>query len=409
MPRILSLSGLAFYLLFFTNGAVAQQHYVLQHFRIPGHEVPFDVVAVQVDGRRAVVRGKYCGHFPESVYACLAVISMPPGDTLFSQISPIAYIGGIRTDSIVDAAFSSDLSAVVFTVRDSSARQHPVIALGCGESWTSYWMPGTTVLSSVEHSPVFFDADRRLRTVSPKNLLGFQYVFERMRLDNTWKNWTVPVIVDSFQSHSYAGSLNTLVRLHIEVRNAVTNMVVPLALALTESSHSPCKIEYTATPDGVITMLSPSHTKHQIVIDAPGYLPATQIISIREIDSSTTARITVKLIEEHRPLLSLFFERGTSDLTNAHRDSLYLLAFRFNNRDISFVVEGYSDIVGKRKFNEALSDARARAVYESLLPLVKGQVSWQGKGVEMGVRSMIGLEFPASRRVDIFAVPNPFK
>ena len=145
-------------------------------------------------------------------------------------------------------------------------------------------------------------------------------------------------------------------------------------------------------------------TRYAIRTRAAHYLVHEQIIGVRTLDSVTPLTLTIRLFDSRKPLASVFFERGSSEVSVRQRAVLDSLIATFEVRNISFDVVGYTDEIGTRPINQTLSAKRASAITTELIRLGVGEnrVSASGRGIEMLGMSTGLSENPQSRRVDIF-------
>jgi outer membrane protein OmpA-like peptidoglycan-associated protein len=99
----------------------------------------------------------------------------------------------------------------------------------------------------------------------------------------------------------------------------------------------------------------------------------------------------------------MYFERGSSELELGDSAWMTRIAELIRNRTIDVIVLGYTDRVGSRETNNALSRQRAAAVARVLASagVEQSAISIDGRGVESTSQSQ-STEQPTSRRVDVF-------
>jgi outer membrane protein OmpA-like peptidoglycan-associated protein len=157
------------------------------------------------------------------------------------------------------------------------------------------------------------------------------------------------------------------------------------------------------TAQGTFTTIVPSQTHAHINAEAPQYVPSTSDLRIRSIDSASTTTLTFVLFPEDRPIASMYFERGSAELELADSAWMTRIAEQIRNRTIDVIVLGYTDRVGSRETNNALSRQRAAAVARVLASagVEQSAITIDGRGVESTSQSH-STEQPTSRRVDVF-------
>ncbi len=158
----------------------------------------------------------------------------------------------------------------------------------------------------------------------------------------------------------------------------------------------------TATGRSVIVI--PEGHSQVLETYADGYTTHRQTISVRDLDSTVPLRTTVRLFRMDRPLVSVYFERGSSELSPAAIDTILAFAARYQAERMRFFVDGYADRVGLDNVNRILSGERADRVAEQLrrIGIAPERIIRAGRGVEQVPNTTVD-EHPESRRVDIYA------
>ena len=147
----------------------------------------------------------------------------------------------------------------------------------------------------------------------------------------------------------------------------------------------------------------PSQRLVHIEATGPGYISSTSDLRTRSLDSASTTTLTFALFPEDRPIASMYFERGSAELELADSAWMTRIAEQIRNRTIDVIVLGYTDRVGSRETNNALSRQRAAAVARVLASagVQQSAITIDGRGVESKSQSQ-STEQPTSRRVDVF-------
>jgi len=158
------------------------------------------------------------------------------------------------------------------------------------------------------------------------------------------------------------------------------------------------------TATGRTVIVIPEGHSQVLKTYADGYTVHRQTISVRDLDSTVPLRTTVRLFRIDRPLVSVYFERGSSALSSAALDTIAAFAARYQAVRMRFFVDGYTDRVGLDDVNRVLSGARADRVAEELrrVGIEAQRIIRSGRGVEP-VPHTDAEEHPESRRVDIYA------
>ena len=131
--------------------------------------------------------------------------------------------------------------------------------------------------------------------------------------------------------------------------------------------------------------------------------------------SSTAAPLGVDLlaVPTKKPVLSVFFEKGRSDLSETALALIAELSVKITKGSVPVIrVVGFADASGSASLNEELSLARAEAVARRCLDLVAAadgrriDVTTTGMGVERTTDASVPSDSPTSRRVDIYIGPR---
>jgi len=168
----------------------------------------------------------------------------------------------------------------------------------------------------------------------------------------------------------------------------------------------PCAVtEYWSdTVSGSATISIPEGKSYRLTTIVDGYTQHSQTITVRDLDSCVPLTTTVRVFNLSRPLASVYFERGSSVLSDSALQAIADVVDRYKPLRVRFYVDGYTDRIGGDATNERLSQERAAVVAEELRDagLADRRIIVAGRGVER-VPGVFDEEYPQSRRVDIFA------
>lgn len=137
-------------------------------------------------------------------------------------------------------------------------------------------------------------------------------------------------------------------------------------------------------PEGNIAAVTAKGKTYGVIVSAEGYmLHSTHL----DADTSATRHIHISLIpvaaagEKVITLENIFFETGSSVLLPASDPELNKLVWTLrNNKEMKIEIRGHTDNVGDATTNQALSEDRAKAVYQYLV----------GRGVDASRLTYIG-------------------
>lgn len=192
------------------------------------------------------------------------------------------------------------------------------------------------------------------------------------------------------------------------VREARSGDLLPTAVVTfddgTTGCSSPVRLPVDDSAEFLVAL--PQKSSYTIRAEAPGYTESHQTLTLRTLDSTLAVRQTIRLFRSDEPLASLYFERGTSSVSDQHRSILRSLVDTFGLRNVGFAITGYADDLGRRPFNMTLSSKRAEAIKEACIELgiPEDKLIAIGKGVEVPNLLSAMRENPQSRRVDIFPI-----
>ncbi len=399
-----------------------------------------------VDGRHALVVGRYCLDRRDTSQ-CFAVISRDADTGLFTRVEPITLPGEQGIGKNFYGHLSEDRSTLLVALMRSDSRGDLDLYMStkCKNAWERPVSLGDAInTSSFEGSPWLGSDNRTLYFASSgrEDRRGKADLYMSRRVGDSWTQWSTPInlgpcintsedetslsIVNNsdiamitswdFESERpaiFSVKLPTNVRpepyviFSAIVRDAVTGALIPMAeMELDDSSKTCMQTQHVSVVNGAATVVLAAETRYVIRSSAKHYVRHEQIIGIRTIDSITPLTLTIRMFDSRKPLASVFFDRGSSEVSAQQRAVLDSLIATYEVRNINFDVVGYTDEVGTRPFNQTLSSKRADAITTELIRLGigEGRVSASGRGIEMLGLSTGLAENPVSRRVDIFPV-----
>lgn len=416
----------------------------LSHTPIAEGVQPDVVFWVSADGLDALVVGPYCSQSTRSV-RCLAVLhrSSPRGP--FGDPTPISIPGVLDLGRNFYACMSEDRSTLILALDriDGTGGLDLYVSQSCKGTWSAPRNLGTTINTPAFDGAPWIGPDGTtlyFASSGRDDRLGKADLYVTRRRDTTWASWTQPrnlglcvntiedetaisllpsfdsVMIHSWDAESgrtgiYIAPLAADLRpapvltLRGTVVDAVTRRIIPHAeIVLTSPYNCTSWTLQSDTINSVFSTVIPQRTALHLSTSANGYTTTTNDVRTQTLDSSSTMTLTVALFDTTRPLASLYFERGSAELTPASSDSLRMIIERLRQRSLSLVVRGYTDPIGSPGSNADLSRRRARAVadYMATHGIDSASIVEEGRGVEHSTAKHTSVERPESRRVDVF-------
>lgn len=416
----------------------------LSHAPIADGMQPDVVFWVSADGLDALVVGPYSSQSTRSV-RCLALLhrSSPRGP--FRDATPVTIPGVLDLGRNFYACMSEDRSTLILALdrTDGAGGLDLYVSQACKGIWTAPRNLGATINTPAfdgapwlgpDGSTLYFASSGR------DDRFGKADLYVARRRDTTWVSWTQPrnlgpcvntiedetaisllpsfdsVMIHSWDPESgrtgiYVAPLATDMRpapvltVRGTVVDAVTRRMIPHAeIVLTSPDICSSWTLHVDTSNGVFSTVMPQRTALQISTSADGYTTTTNAVRTQSLDSSSAMVLTVALFDVTRPLASIYFERGSAELTPASIDSLRMISERLRQRSLSLVIRGYTDPIGSPGSNVELSRRRARAVadYMTTHGVDPTTIVEEGRGEEHAATHRTSLERPESRRVDVF-------
>lgn len=399
-----------------------------------------------LDGRHALVVGRYRIRGADSLM-CFAIISREADTGMFTSVEPIILPGEGSLGKNYYGHLSEDRSHLMLALNRSDSRGDLdlYVARRCKNGWERAESLGSDVnTTAFEGSPWLARDDRTLYFASSgrDDRRGKSDLYVTRRIGDSWTQWSTPmnlgpcvnttedetslsivnnsdtVLITSWDAESERPAIfsvvlpgtaqpSPFVALHAIIRDAVTGELLPDGYLSLADSLDRCAADIRATfSDGHSHAVLRQNTRYRIRTHATHYVTHEQVIGVRGLDSLTPLILTIRLFDTRRPLASVYFDRGSSIVSEVQRAILDSLIATYEVRNIGFNVVGYTDEIGTKPFNQTLSAERAHAIAAELIRLGVDQqrVQATGRGIEMlGMRTGLS-ENPGSRRVDIFPV-----
>ncbi len=398
------------------------------------------------DGLRLLVAGEY----QDSRRLCFAILRRSSVDAPFTEFDIVRVTGALNLSGRYFATMTDDGQHLIVALPsaggvDDLDMYHTSNCLG---SWSDLTpLRGGLNTGGFDGAPYLAADGRTLYFVSngrePRR--GKLDVYVSRRGQQGWTDWTTPTwlgpcvntigdettitlysagqraLLTSWDASEgreslYSVTLADSVRpypwcaLEIYVRDAMRGTPLPGASVLVFDSTAPsCPRRLVANGQGIVTTTLQQHTSYQLRTEASGYTTVPQTLTIQQLDSVTPLRLTAHLFDMSIPLASVYFDRGTFEVTASERQRLVQLIDSLGIRSIGLKITGYTDELGAKPFNQTLSSQRAMAVVDALVVLGfnPSRIVSEGRGVEIPKIATSMRENPQSRRVDIFAITDP--
>lgn len=398
------------------------------------------------DGLHALVVGKY--HVVgRDTMQCFAVMSRTATSELFTEVEPIMVEGQQGIGKNFYGHLSEDRTTLLLALNraDSRGDMDLYVAMKCKGLWGRPTSLGNVINTpSFEGSPWLGRDNRTLYFASSgrEDRRGKSDLYMARRIGESWTNWSTPenlgpcintsedetslsivnnsdtALITSWDFESERQSIYYVtlpyrippppyVAFTAIVLDAVSGARLSDAVMdFTDSSDVCNTFKRVSVRNGNASVALKGHSRYHIRTMAEHYIPHEQIIGVRTIDTVTPLILTIRMFDSQKPLASVFFERGSYEVSAQQRAVLDSLIATYEVRNINFNVVGYTDEIGTRPLNQTLSSRRADAITAELLRLGigEGRVSASGRGIEtLGMSTGLS-ENPQSRRVDVFPV-----
>jgi OmpA-OmpF porin, OOP family len=272
--------------------------------------------------------------------------------------------------------------------------------------WSEPVNLGSVINTAAEETSPFLATDDKTLYFSSRGFSGYggNDVYISRRLDDTWKNWSEPENLGSAinserddyfinipETGKYAYYSKELSDEDADIfRLALPIFLQPLptvtikgrVLHADTKKPLPAKIIYEELPSGKeigifntdsirgeFQIILPSKAVYGYRAEAPGFLPISQNIDLKDIKENKVINQDLLLVPikvgATIVLNNIFFETDKAELKEASFPELdRVVKFLQDNDNISIEVSGHTDNVGGDKYNMQLSEKRARAVYK---------------------------------------------
>jgi len=140
---------------------------------------------------------------------------------------------------------------------------------------------------------------------------------------------------------------------------------------------------------GEYTVVLTEGREYGLYVEKKGYLFADYSFNVNEIENFNSDNLEIELqpIKEGVSMVlnNIYFEFDSFDLKKESYSELQTVyEFLKANRNISIEIQGYTDNKGSKEYNAALSENRAKSVYQYLLDkkVPKTMLSYKGLGAQ---------------------------
>ena len=399
-------------------------------------------------GLAALVAGEYKTEGTEKK-RCFAIISRHSSNSLFVRAAPLHIPGINDLHGNFYGFISEDLNTLLIAVELPGGKGDLdlYVSTNCKNVWSKPTSLGETInTNAFEGAPYLSPDGQTLYFASSgrEDRRGKTDLYMSRRLNNTWTSWSKPQnlglcvnTIEDETSISLIGRGDSAYITSWDAESGRTGIYLVglpdhckstpwcsyknvLADAITgaqinrgemtiepESGNASCgewKV-FIDSASGQFVVNLPMHTRNIIRTSSPGYVTHKQTIGIKTIDSTVDLRLTTQLFPRNTPLLSVYFERGISELSAEQLERLRTMIATYDIRNIAFEVTGYTDKIGTVPFNQTLSAQRAETIKRLLIEngLGADRITAVGRGIEIPMIFTPLSENPQSRRVDIFA------
>jgi outer membrane protein OmpA-like peptidoglycan-associated protein len=146
---------------------------------------------------------------------------------------------------------------------------------------------------------------------------------------------------------------------------------VPAQIVLVDSLTQKELIGIQANVDGTYRLYPPRSGRFYLYVQAPGFMTYVQVISLPEVIPEEPIQLSIPLfpieMEAVFQLRNIYFDFNSDKLRPESVPELErLLRLLQQNPNIRIRFSGHTDNIGGDKYNQQLSERRARAVYNWL-------------------------------------------
>ncbi len=403
------------------------------------------------DGLSAFVAGPYHAGSQQSS-TCFAILHRRSLTSVFDSVESITLpaVSGLGKNYF--GHLSDDRSAIVVALERTGGRGDLdlYVSQRCNGAWSELRSLGPQInTAGLEGAPWLAHDGRTLYFSSNgrDDRKGKADLYVVRRLDDSWTSWSSPNnlgscinTVEDESSISLVGRGDTalitswdaesgrpgmyqvvvdpnvraepVVLFSTEVRDAMTNaLLTNVRVEVVDSAaQRDCPRTYWAdTVSGLVRFPLAQRGRYTVITTSSGYVPHRQVIGVQQLDSTSPLRITTKLFDGRKPLVSVFFERGSYTISPEQAERLRSAIAQYDLHQIRFEVMGFTDQLGTAPRNTTLSQQRADAVRELLgqIGIEPQKIVASGKGIEKVDIDISESDEgrPESRRVDIYPAP----
>jgi outer membrane protein OmpA-like peptidoglycan-associated protein len=256
-----------------------------------------------------------------------------------------------------------------------------------------------------------------------KGGFGSADVFVTRRLDDTWKNWSVPEnlgpAINStgwdayyyipasgeyvyFVSWGDEGSNSDIYRIKLPEKVKPNPVTLISGKVMNSKTNLPieAKIYYELLPEGLESGIARSHhetgeykitlpsgKKYGFRAEADGFVSVNDYIDVSDINSYNEITRDLYLVPieigQIIKLNNIFFDFNKYTLKDESFPELNrVVKFLNENPKITIEIDGHTDNVGSDQYNQTLSENRAKSVYEYLIKnnISESRLSYKGFG-----------------------------
>ncbi len=164
----------------------------------------------------------------------------------------------------------------------------------------------------------------------------------------------------------------SLQALYVTITDQKTHIPVHARLEIFEVDHfDTIRLSQWSDDAGKIFVTLRRDKNYGLIAEADGYILHSENL---EEDTNAIRKLTIEMIpitsslEEIIVLQNIFFETGSAALLTSSDPELNKLLWTLrNNVGMKIEIRGHTDDVGEEGYNQQLSEARAKAVYDYLL------------------------------------------
>lgn len=403
------------------------------------------------DGLSALVAGPY-HNVGDSATTCFAVLHRRSQASMFDSVETIMLPTVSALGKNYYGHLSDDRSTIIVALEGLPGRGELdlYVSQRCSGAWSAPRSLGSSLNTiGLEGAPwlahdgktLYFSSNGR------DDRKGKLDLYVTRRLDGSWTSWSTPknlgscvnsvedessisligrgdsALITSWDAETgrpgmYHVVLDPDVRpepvvvFMTEVRDAMTNAVLThyVVEVLDSTTADQCVRRYQAdTANGLVRFPLPQRGRYTLTTTSPGYVPHRQVVGVQQLDSTSPLRITTTLFDGRRPLVSVYFDRGSYTISSDQAAQLRSTIQRYDLNQIRFEVMGFTDELGTVPRNKTLSQQRADAVRELLghCGIEPQKIVASGKGIEKAESRASESDEgrPESRRVDIYPAP----